>query len=110
SLLRLDRSYLAVQGPPGTGKTYLAARVIRRLVEQHGWRIGVVAQSHRVVENVLEGAVAAGLPAGQVGKVPQGGALGEGESAPAYTVLPRNGHARFVAGHRDLGRGCVIGG
>ncbi|WP_336651753.1 MULTISPECIES: TM0106 family RecB-like putative nuclease [unclassified Leucobacter] len=110
SLLRLDRSYLAVQGPPGTGKTYLAARVIRRLVEQHGWRIGVVAQSHRVVENVLEGVVAAGLPAAQVGKVPQGGALDEGDTAPAYTVLPRNAHARFVAGHRDFGRGCVVGG
>ncbi|WP_024355333.1 TM0106 family RecB-like putative nuclease [Leucobacter chironomi] len=110
SLLRLDRSYLAVQGPPGTGKTYLAARVIRRLVEQHGWRIGVVAQSHRVVENVLDGVVEAGLPAAQVGKVPQGGALGEGDPAPVYTVLPRNAHARFLAAHRDLGRGCVVGG
>ena len=110
SLLRLDRSYLAVQGPPGTGKTYLAARVIRNLVEQHGWRVGVVAQSHRVVENVLEGAVAAGLPASQIGKVPQGGALVEGAPAPAYTVLPRNGHARFVSHHGHAGRGCVIGG
>ncbi|MCR2446387.1 AAA family ATPase, partial [Salmonella enterica] len=68
TLRQLDRSSLAVQGPPGTGKTYLAARVIRALVERHGWHIGVVAQSHRVVENVLEGVVSAGLDPEQVGK------------------------------------------
>ncbi len=49
TLRQLDRLALAVQGPPGTGKTYLAARVIRTLVEREGWHIGVVAQSHRVV-------------------------------------------------------------
>ena len=40
ALLDLDHSYLAVQGPPGTGKTYLGSRVIRDLVEKHGWKIG----------------------------------------------------------------------
>jgi uncharacterized protein len=48
----LDRSYLAVQGPPGTGKTYVGSHVIARLV-QRGWKVGVVAQSHAVVENML---------------------------------------------------------
>lgn len=110
TLLRLRRSALAVQGPPGTGKTYLAARVIRSLVEQHGWHIGVVAQSHRVVENVLEGVVSAGLAAAQVGKVPQGGRLQEGEAGPGFTVLRANGHDAFVRDHRDAGRGSVIGG
>lgn len=110
ALLRLDRSYLAVQGPPGTGKTYLAARVIKQLVEQHGWRIGVVAQSHKVVENVLGGVLAAGLAADRIGKVPQGGALAEDAPHPGYTVLPRNGHARFLEAHQDTGLGCVIGG
>ncbi|RGE20054.1 bifunctional RecB family nuclease/DEAD/DEAH box helicase [Leucobacter sp. wl10] len=114
-LRRLERGYVAVQGPPGTGKTYLAARVIRRLVERHGWRVGVVAQSHRVVENVLEGAVAAGLDPALVGKVPQGGGSHTGGShadgdGPAYTVLPKNGHLRFALAHREAGRGCVIGG
>ena len=46
SLLALDRSYLAVQGPPGTGKTYTGSRVIAELVAEHGWKVGVVAQSH----------------------------------------------------------------
>ena len=52
SLRALDNSYLAVQGPPGTGKTYVGAHVIGRLVAE-GWKVGVVAQSHAVVENLL---------------------------------------------------------
>src|SRR5690554_3653920 len=68
SLLDLDDSYLAVQGPPGTGKTYLGAHVITELVTKHRWKIGVVAQSHAVVENLLCGIVRAGLPARLVGK------------------------------------------
>lgn len=52
SVRDLDRSYLAVQGPPGTGKTYVGAHVIARLVAE-GWKIGVVGQSHNVVENLL---------------------------------------------------------
>lgn len=52
ALQDLDRSYLAVQGPPGTGKTYVGSHVIASLV-QRGWKVGVVAQSHAVVENML---------------------------------------------------------
>ncbi|MFP5313026.1 MAG: TM0106 family RecB-like putative nuclease, partial [Actinomycetes bacterium] len=52
SVRDLNHSYLAVQGPPGTGKTYVGAHVIGRLVAE-GWKIGVVAQSHNVVENLL---------------------------------------------------------
>lgn len=108
SVRRLDSAALAVQGPPGTGKTYLAARVLRQLVEENGWRIGVVAQSHRVVENVLEGVVAAGLDPRLVGKVPQGGSRGSGEEQPGFTVLRKDGHAAFLAEHAE--RGAVIGG
>lgn len=59
SLEDLDHSYLAVQGPPGTGKTFVAAHVVGRLVAQ-GWKIGVVAQSHSVVENLLCRAIETG--------------------------------------------------
>ncbi|SNS92802.1 uncharacterized protein SAMN06309944_1400 [Micrococcales bacterium KH10] len=68
SLLRLDNSYIAVQGPPGTGKTYTGAHVIASLVRDHGWKVGVVAQSHATIENLLRGVIAAGLPAHLVGK------------------------------------------
>ena len=110
SLRRLGPSALAVQGPPGTGKTYLAARVIRRLVEENGWRIGVVAQSHRVVENVLAGVVGAGLPAVQVGKAAQRTATPEEIAELPFTVLRSGGQAAFLDGHRARGRGAVIGG
>ena len=48
----LDRSYVAVQGPPGAGKTFLASHVIARLVAE-GAKVGVVAQSHAVIENLM---------------------------------------------------------
>ncbi|MCU1434069.1 MAG: nuclease [Pseudarthrobacter sp.] len=68
SLLDLYQSYLAVQGPPGTGKTYVGSHVIARLVA-HGWKIGVVGQSHAVVENMLCTAIeSAGVDPARVAK------------------------------------------
>ncbi|MFC7878834.1 TM0106 family RecB-like putative nuclease [Isoptericola sp. NPDC057391] len=64
----LDRSYLAVQGPPGTGKTHVGSHVIAALVAE-GWRVGVVAQSHAAVENMLCAVVEkAGVPAERVAR------------------------------------------
>lgn len=68
ALRTLDSSYLAVHGPPGTGKTFTAARVIADLVTQDRWLVGVVAQSHAVVEHLLDQVVAAGVPADRVAK------------------------------------------
>lgn len=48
----LDHSYVAVQGPPGAGKTFLASHVIAHLVAE-GAKVGVVAQSHAVIENLM---------------------------------------------------------
>ena len=48
----LDHSYVAVHGPPGAGKTFLASHVIARLVAE-GAKVGVVAQSHAVIENLM---------------------------------------------------------
>ena len=56
AVLSLDHSYLAVQGPPGTGKTHVGSHVIARLMKE-GWKIGVVGQSHAVVENMLRAAI-----------------------------------------------------
>lgn len=100
----IDRSYLAVQGPPGTGKTYVGSHVIARLVNEHGFKVGVVAQSHAVVENMLDRVVAAGVPAAKVGKAPKSGA---GAAEPCFTVIPKNGMAAFTAEHPD---GHVVGG
>ncbi|MBF5082613.1 TM0106 family RecB-like putative nuclease [Quadrisphaera sp. INWT6] len=57
ALEAMGNDVLALQGPPGTGKTHVGSRVIAQLAAQ-GWRIGVVAQSHQVVENLLERVVA----------------------------------------------------
>ena len=51
--VNLDHSWLAIQGPPGTGKTYTLARVIEALVASSK-RVGVTANSHKVIDNVLE--------------------------------------------------------
>jgi DNA polymerase III delta prime subunit len=61
---RLDHSTLCIQGPPGTGKTYTAAAIIVHLLGQ-GKRIGVTAQSHKVILNLM-GAVHRAL--GQAGR------------------------------------------
>ena len=44
---------LPVQGPPGSGKTRLGARMICELFRQ-GFRVGIVANSHRVIRNLLD--------------------------------------------------------
>lgn len=98
--LDLDSSYLAVHGPPGTGKTYTAARVIAELVTEHAWRIGVVAQSHATVENLLEGVISAGLDPGQVAKKPHDHTAGRWQS------IDGSQYTEFI---RDTA-GCVIGG
>lgn len=113
SLLDLDRSYLAVQGPPGTGKTHLGAHVIAALVRDHGWKIGVVAQSHTTVEHVLDSIVTkAGLDASCVGKAPKTGADPASYATAPYTVLGRADQlAAFTAGRAaDGAGGYVIGG
>ncbi|MET4135299.1 TM0106 family RecB-like putative nuclease [Pseudarthrobacter sp. PvP090] len=64
----LDHSYVAVQGAPGTGKTHVGSHVIARLVDR-GWKVGVVGQSHAVVENLLKTAVTkAGVDPDRVAK------------------------------------------
>ena len=49
---RLNRSVLPVQGPPGSGKTYSGARLILDLLAG-GKRVGVTANSHKVISNLL---------------------------------------------------------
>jgi predicted RecB family nuclease len=100
ALLELDSSYVAVHGPPGTGKTYTGARVITRLVAEHGWRIGVVAQSHAVVENLLDCAIDAGIDQLCVAKKRYD------RQDVRWQQIGEQEYAGFIAGTV----GCVIGG
>ncbi|TAP42953.1 TM0106 family RecB-like putative nuclease [Arthrobacter sp. S39] len=100
SLLDLDRSYLAVQGPPGTGKTYVGSHVIARLIAE-GWKIGVVGQSHAVVENMLCTAIeTAGVDPDRVAKK---------LSTPHQVLWQRTSDAD-VAALLDSRGGCLVGG
>lgn len=99
ALLDLDCSYIAVHGPPGTGKTHTSARIIAGLVNQHGWRIGIVAQSHAVIEHLLEQVLDAGVDPTQVAKKRKG-------ADPRWTEIGENQYSSFIADHP----GCVIGG
>lgn len=102
ALLDLDRSALSVQGPPGTGKTYVASQVIAHLVRDHGWRVGVCAQSHAAIENVLAAVVAAGVEPEQVAKMTKDSA------SPTWTNLDSaDGLAGFA---EEQEGGYVIGG
>lgn len=50
--LGLDGSYLFLQGPPGTGKTWTGARIVVHLLAA-GHRVGIAAQSHKAIHNLL---------------------------------------------------------
>jgi hypothetical protein len=52
--LALDGGVLPIQGPPGSGKTYTGARMITAMANA-GLRVGVTANSHKVVRNLLDG-------------------------------------------------------
>lgn len=108
----LDHSYLAVQGPPGTGKTHVGSHVIANLVAR-GWKVGVVGQSHAVVENMLCSAILkAGVPADRVAKRLNGsGRQSDVDTAEVNAAAPWSGRTdddvtRLLAD----GAGCLIGG
>jgi superfamily I DNA and/or RNA helicase len=101
-VLDLDRSYIAVHGPPGTGKTYTAAHVIKSLVNDHGWSVGVVAQSHSVVANLLNKIVDAGVDPALVAKK----SSGDTAATDRFTVIGDDEHSAFLDAHSA----CVIGG
>ncbi|WP_324190145.1 AAA domain-containing protein [Nocardia cyriacigeorgica] len=97
----LDDSYVAVQGPPGTGKTVTAARVIERMVTRHRWRVGVVAPTPAIVENLLDAVV-------EVGVLPQLVAKKDVTiPAPEWAVIDAGRYRRFLD---NAINGCVIGG
>src|SRR5699024_2317565 len=75
------------------------------LVEQ-GWRIGVVAQSHAVVENMMRGVASAGVAPASLGKRPASGKGRPGEPWQWLTTSSQFG--RFYGGHPA--GGYVVGG
>ena len=52
-ILNLQNSYIFLQGPPGSGKTYQASNAIIELLKKNK-KIGVTANSHKVIHTLLE--------------------------------------------------------
>ena len=77
----LDRTVLPIQGPPGAGKTFIGAQMIRALVRA-GKKVGVTANSHKVIHHLLEEVNAQALKEGE--SIRLGAKTREGDDASAY--------------------------
>jgi predicted RecB family nuclease len=66
----LDSTAFAIQGPPGSGKTYTGARMILSLVAA-GKRVGISANSHKVIGNFIGAVLDAAAEEGVAVRVAQ---------------------------------------
>ncbi|MEK7216622.1 MAG: AAA domain-containing protein, partial [Chloroflexota bacterium] len=104
-VLALDQSYLAIQGPPGSGKSSVGAEMIVDLVAA-GKRVGVTANSHKVIGELLEKAARAAEKRGFALAIGQ--RTNDGEPAfPDAVPLPTNEAAQMALAGRSLN---VVGG
>jgi len=99
-----DPAVVAVQGPPGAGKTFVASHVITTLAKA-GWHIGVVAQSHAVVENVLHAVLKRGMLPEAIAKKPS--AKYAKDSDWPFTLIDPKSAQDFYA---NSATGTVVGG
>ncbi len=94
---RLDGGVLGMQGPPGAGKTYTAGRMIVELVRA-GRRVGITANSHKVISHLLReaclAAEASGVPFRAVQKAEDGRACDH----PFVARVDHNGEVRDALG------------
>ena len=97
----LDNSILAIQGPPGSGKTYLASRTIADLIKA-GKRIGVTANSHSAIENLLEACIEAGIDQELIVKRQEEGevrpCVSKKSNGPVVTWMKKQEGAYIVGG------------
>jgi uncharacterized protein len=102
--LSLEGGTLAVQGPPGSGKTRTAARTIVELVRA-GHQIGVTANSHAVITNLLADVVLCAEKEGQKIQISQKSDEGGGLDHP--WVTQRSNNEQMVG---DLASANVLAG
>ena len=102
----LDGSWLAVQGPPGSGKTYLGAEVAVELVRR-GKTVGVTANSHRVIGNLLDSIAHRATEHGVAVKIGQKADRSGDCTSDAATPYP--GYPQLLAA-LEAGECNVVGG
>ena len=98
--LGLDESYLFIQGPPGTGKTWTGARLVAHLLA-NGRRVGIAAQSHQAIHNLLE----------EIEKVAEKDGVrfrGLKKSTAGNAESTYEGH--FIKSESDASKVCLAGG
>jgi len=59
----MESGVLPIQGPPGTGKSHTGARMICQFVKD-GKKVGITANSHKVIRNLLDKVVEASVEMG----------------------------------------------
>jgi uncharacterized protein len=101
--LAIEGGVFPIQGPPGAGKTYIGARMICTLVA-HGRTVGVTANSHKVIRNLLDGVLSAAKEMGVDLECIQ----------KPLDMEPDQPRLRFVGRNVELvsaiGNGCNVGG
>lgn len=102
----LDESCLPIQGPPGAGKTYTGARMILALVAA-GRKVGVTANSHKVIGKVLEEVLEAAKEDGVTVRVGQRTEQGGEWTCPAAVPYKTNEQALAALRSGDVD---VVGG
>jgi predicted RecB family nuclease len=103
----LDHSTLPIQGPPGTGKTWTGARMILALVAM-GRQVGVTAQSHKAITNMLKALDEAAREIDRSIRVIQKcDAVEDGAQLPGVDVVtdPKLVGAALAAGRYDVAAG-----
>jgi uncharacterized protein len=63
AVLNMDQTTLCIQGPPGAGKTFTGACIIVELLKQ-GKRVGISANSHKAICNLMKEVAKCGLKKG----------------------------------------------
>ena len=100
----LEGRLLPIQGPPGSGKTFTGARIVIELA-MAGRRIGVVANSHKVIGNLLRRIDEESRKAYAKGEIPRLVKIGQRPkdgAEPAYPgALPLAGKDDVIRALRD---------
>ncbi len=101
---QLAETTLPIQGPPGAGKTYTGAKMIVACLRA-GLRVGITANSHKVITNLLDKAVEFAVEEGLAPRVVQAAKPDNDHSERGDVQVDKDSkkvEASVVAGKVDL--------
>jgi len=97
----IEAGVLPIQGPPGTGKTHTGGHMICELVHQ-GKKVGIVANSHEVIRNLLNKAIEVASETGieiQCIQKPRGGSKETATDQLSFAKTNGDVFAALQSGH-----------